>query len=375
MTVTLRPHNDSSKPLHVQWGTAYPRVKSTTFTPANWNTPQTVYVWGNHDFDRQYVYGQGWIDRVTNNVTWVYHVADSDDQDYILQEVYKGRVTDDDGLSLSKAALSVSEGGSTTFTASLITKPTGNVNVSFAVAGDESVKVSPSSLTFNAANYQTDQTVTVSAAPDADTANGSATVTLTANGANYVYHRLKLPVAVTDTGAAAVTPTPTPAPTPTPSPSVSLIVTTPDECDKDTLDVNDNPIDGMKVAQGESCTFDVKLGKQPNADVPVHVYEYGDTDGVLSQSPAKLTFTSSNWNTAQTVTVTSAATQYHGRPAGQPANPHRPHQGHHRLPQPALDVPARQPGQGPRPHHHRQRPHPLRRQLRRQRHGRLQRLL
>ncbi len=313
VTVTLSPHNDSSRPVHVQWGSGQPRVEETTFTPDNWNNAQTVNIWGNHDNDYQYVYGQGWIAGVANEVQWVYHVASSDDADYDReQEVYKAKVTDDDGISASASALTVTEDGSATYTISLITKPTGNVTVSFAVAGDESVTVSPSSLTFKPANYTTAQTVTVSAAADADTANGTATVTQTANGANYSYNRVKLTVTENDTGVGTPPATPVPSPTPIPAPKASLIVTTTDECDKDTLDVNDNPIDGMKVAQGGSCTFEVKLGKQPNASVPVRVYKYGDADGVLSYSPAKLTFTKDNWDTNQSVTVTSAATQYHG---------------------------------------------------------------
>ncbi len=307
VTVTLKPHNDSSKSVHVRWlsgGKDKKGKKSekiTTFTPSNWNTPQTVYIWGHGD-------ERG----VADEVDWVYHIADSDDPDYDFQEVYKGWVTDDDGLSFSPSAssLTVTEKGSATYKVSLVTQPTGNVNVSFAVAGDESITVSPSSLTFTGSNYLSEQTVTVSAAADADTANGTAVITHTANGANYTYHRVRLSVTESDTGVN--TPPATPTATPTPGPSVSLVVTTPAECDKDTLDTNDNPVDGMKVAQGESCTFNVKLGKQPNADVPVHVYEYGDADGVLSQSPAKLVFTTSNWNTKQTVTVTSSATQYHG---------------------------------------------------------------
>ena len=162
--------------------------------------------------------------RVVNGVDWVYHVADSDDSDYILQEVYKGRVTDDDGLSLSASSLTVTEGGSATYTVKLITEPTGSVNVSFAVSGDESVTVSPSSLTFDADNYATAQTVTVSAAPDAytangaatitQTANGAATITQTANGANYVYHRVNLSVTENDTGVGTPPATPTPTPWP-----------------------------------------------------------------------------------------------------------------------------------------------------------------
>ena len=256
VTVTLKPHNDSSKSVHVRWLGGKDKKgkksqKTTTFTPSNWNTPQTVYIWG---------YGDEGV--VADEVDWVYHIADSDDPDYDFQEVYKGWVTDDDGLSLSASALTVTEGGTATYKVSLVTQPTGNVNVSFAVTGDENITVSPSSLTFTGSNYQSEQTVTVSAAPDADTANGTATITHTANGANYTYHRLRLPVTENDTGAAAVTPTPTPAPTATPAPSVRLDVTTPAECDKDTLDTNDNPVDGMKVAPGRHLYLQRQAGQQ-----------------------------------------------------------------------------------------------------------------
>ena len=95
-----------------------------------------------------------------------------------MQEVLSGRVEDDDGLKLSASSLTVTEGGSATYTVKLVTQPSGpggdqNVKVTFAVTGDESVTVSPSSLTFTPGNYATAQTVTVSAAPDADEANGS----------------------------------------------------------------------------------------------------------------------------------------------------------------------------------------------------------
>ncbi len=314
VTVTLSPHNDSTRPVHVQWGSGQPRQKSTTFTPSNWNTAQTVNIWGTQDSDYQYLNGQ-WVAGVANEAEWVYHRATSSDDDYDReQEVLQARVSDDDGITATASSLTVTEGGSSTYNISLITAPAAGytVSVSFSVAGDSDITVSPSSLSFNADNYTVAQTVTVSAAPDADTANGTATITHTATGGNYSYSRGTVAVTENDTGAAAVTPTPTPTPPPTPAPKASLIVTTPDECDKDTLDVNDNVIDGMKVAQGESCTFDVVLGKQPNADVAVNIYKYGDADGVLSYSPAKLTFTNANWDTKQTVTVTSAATQYHG---------------------------------------------------------------
>ncbi len=307
VTIALHPHNDGSRSVHVQWDGGQ---SEATFTPSNWNTPQTVHVWGNHDHDYRYVHGQGWQKRVVNDVQHVYHVMTSDDPDYWDQEVLTARVTDDDGLSLSAPSLTVSEGGTATFTVRLITQPTASVNVSFAAAGDESVTVSPGSLTFTSANHSTAQTVTVSAAPDADTADGTATVTMTANGGNYVYHRDALTVTESDTGAAAVTPTPTPEPTPTPGPSARLVVETPPECDRDTLDIHGNPIDGMKVEQGGSCTFTVRLGSRPTANVPVNVREYGDRTGVISHAPGTLTFTPDNWETAQAVTVRSSGNEY-----------------------------------------------------------------
>jgi hypothetical protein len=64
----------------------------------------------------------------------------------------------------------------------------------------------------------------------------------------------------------------------------------------------------VTVAPGDSSTFKVALSSAPTADVSVAVAR---TTGVttVSATPATLTFTPSNWNTAQTVTVaaTSAA--------------------------------------------------------------------
>ena len=63
VTVELSPHNDGSRAVHVQWDGSQ---SSATFTPDNWDTPQTVYIWGNHDVDRRYRYGVGWENTVTN---------------------------------------------------------------------------------------------------------------------------------------------------------------------------------------------------------------------------------------------------------------------------------------------------------------------
>ena len=98
-------------------------------------------------------------------------------------------VTDDDprGVLLSTTKVFVSEDGSSTYTARLLTEPTGTVTV--AIASDNpDVTVSPASLTFNPSGgsaWNTDQTVTVSAGTDDDRQNERATLTHTTRGGDY----------------------------------------------------------------------------------------------------------------------------------------------------------------------------------------------
>ena len=53
---------------------------------------------------------------------------------------------------------------------------------------------------------------------------------------------------------------------------------------------------------GGTATFTVVLASQPTADVTIGLSSSDTTEGTVS--PASLTFTAANWNTAQTVTVT-----------------------------------------------------------------------
>ena len=61
-------------------------------------------------------------------------------------------------------------------------------------------------------------------------------------------------------------------------------------------------ISGNTTEAGGTATFIVRLSKQPTADVNIGVSSSDTTEGTVS--PASLTFTSVNWNTDQTVTVT-----------------------------------------------------------------------
>ena len=59
----------------------------------------------------------------------------------------------------------------------------------------------------------------------------------------------------------------------------------------------------IEIDEGESGTYTVALASQPAADVTVEISQR--PPGRATVSPASLTFTADNWNTAQTVTITS----------------------------------------------------------------------
>ena len=59
----------------------------------------------------------------------------------------------------------------------------------------------------------------------------------------------------------------------------------------------------IEIDEGESGTYTVALASQPAADVTVEISQR--PPGRATVSPASLAFTADNWNTAQTVTITS----------------------------------------------------------------------
>ena len=99
------------------------------------------------------------------------------------------------GVTVSARALSVPESGSATYTLVLGTAPTADVTVTVAAAdgGDADLTVSPSSLTFTTADWNTAQTVTVSAAADdGDTTNGETTFEHRATSADSAYNGIAI---------------------------------------------------------------------------------------------------------------------------------------------------------------------------------------
>ena len=230
---------------------------SLRFSTSNWATAQTVTVSADEDADP------------TQDTATVTHTVAGGDYASFAASSVAVTVTDNDtpGVTVTPMSLTVTEGATGRYTVRLNTLPTGNVLVAIS-SNNTDVTVSSSTLTFTTTSWSTEQTVTVSAGQDADAANDMATLTHNPSGANYgSVSNAILMVTVTDDDTAGL----------------ELSVTF------------------LDVDEGGQNTYTVKLDTQPTTTVTVTVSS-GDT-GAATVDGSTLRFTTSNWNTAQTVTV------------------------------------------------------------------------
>ena len=119
------------------------------------------------------------------------------------------------GVVLSASALTLTEGGSGTYTVRLAARPSADVTVTIARSGDTDVTVdtdagtagTQNTLTFTRANWSRARTVTVRAGEDDDTTNDSATLTHAMSGASEYASLadLTVPVTVNDNDVARTT--------------------------------------------------------------------------------------------------------------------------------------------------------------------------
>jgi len=138
---------------------AVPALPSLTFTPDDWNTPQTVTVTGLDD-----TIDNGPAQRRVR----ITHTVASTDPGYngrILTNDAIVRDNDTIGVTLSLSQLDIIEDGNGTYTVVLDSQPSGNVTVTPRVRDGEVATVS-GPLTFTTANWNRSQTVTVTGVDD-----------------------------------------------------------------------------------------------------------------------------------------------------------------------------------------------------------------
>ena len=244
-------------------------TSSVVFTSANWDTPVTVTVSAVDDD----------VDESSPHLSTITHTATSGDANYdaIAVANVTPSITDNDtaGVTVTESAGAtiITEAGVTdSYTVVLDSEPTNDVTL--AVSPDADSTVSTSSIVFTSANWDTAVTVTVTAVNDdideASPHTSTVTHTATSNDSNY-------DAIGVDTVTASVT-------------------------DNDTAGITVSDISGNTTEAGATSTFTVVLESEPTANVSIDLATSDATEGTVGA--AQLTFTSANWDTAQTVTVT-----------------------------------------------------------------------
>ena len=178
---------------------------------------------------------------------------------------------DTSGVSLSKDALTVWEGRRKYYVVWLDSEPTGNVVVNVDVPANAGFTVNPGTLTFTPQDWK-GKLVFVKGIRDPDGDDEPpAVITHSVTSADLKYDGApagSVTVTVRDTSAATVTVTPT----------------------------------ELTIQEGGNDAYTVALDTQPTGDVTVTVLGAGTG---LSLDNTTLTFTTQDWGTAQTVTVTA----------------------------------------------------------------------
>jgi len=258
-----------------------------TFTAETYNVPQTVMV-------------AVVDDTITNpsGPTTIQNVLVSEDAAYndLAVDDLEIRIADNEiaGVTLSTTALNLVEADSTeTYTVVLDTQPADNVQIRVTVTSQDTAiaTVSPLALTFTAANWNIPQAVRVTPVDETTTTDrGDRITSVTHTVAGDGYNNVRV-------GAVTVTAFDANGPT----------------------DVRVSPTAVTVDEDGGTGTYTVVLRSQPSGDVTVTATVPPTDVGVAAIAPTNvpegmpapeptttltLTFTTENWRTPQSVTVT-----------------------------------------------------------------------
>jgi alpha-tubulin suppressor-like RCC1 family protein len=266
-TVAIPLHTDDSERLTLS-------ATELVFTPENWSIEQhiTVTAVDNEIFDGD----------ATPFIIFDPAVStDSDYDSFVIELLYLNVINDDEaGISLSYSQSEFSnliEGSSRTFSLVLSSQPVGNVEIPLVSSDPLNLELSESSLIFTAENWSSEQTVTVTAIDD----------DFEEDSLDYTIH---LGASISN------------------DPSFSgwessiegIVILSNDEADISLL-YSQNEFSNL--IEGSSRTFSLVLTSQPVGNVEIPLVSSDPLNLELSES--SLIFTSENWGSEQTVTVTA----------------------------------------------------------------------
>ena len=262
-TVTVTPTSSDN-------GEGQVSPDTLSFTNKNWNTYQTLTITG--------------VDDNVTDGTQSYQIdfqLSTEDTKYSSLSLSSLSVSNKDdevaGVEVGTISGNTTEsGGTSTFTVKLNSQPEADVTISVSSSNTDEGTVNPSSLGFSSSNWNTSQTVTVTGVDDSSDPVVDGNTSYKINLGNTVsssthYNDLKsgtLELSNTDNE----------------SPGVTL--------SSSSLTTSEN---------GTNATFTVKLDQKTTSDVTINLQSDDPGEGV--PSPSALTFTTSNYSSAQTITV------------------------------------------------------------------------
>ena len=204
-----------------------------------------------------------------NDVVTLAHAASGGDYGGVTAALTVTVADNERGVTVSPTELEIDEGGDGEYTVVLDALPSGPVTVSVTVPAGADLSLNKTSLTFTTGNWETVQTVTVTAERDDDGVDEMVTLSHAVSGGGYAgVTAAGVTVSVEDTDRGLVVPA------------------------------------ALTVAEGGSGEYTVALAAEPSGPVTVTVSGHSGTD--VSLNASSLTFTTTTWETAQTVTVTAA---------------------------------------------------------------------
>jgi hypothetical protein len=271
-TYTIRPNTAPGNPVTVNISgdaDVFIDPPSLIFTSGDFATPQTVTVTAVDD---------GVIEG--DHTGTISHTVSTTDPVYTGLSIgnVTANITDNDAPGVdvveSGGTTSVSEAGTTdTYTVVLTSMPTDNVVINIS-AGTQ-LQVNPSMLTFQPGTFSTPQMVTVSAVDDSAVEGAhTGTITHTASSNDSDYDGI----------------------------AVASLTANITDNDMETPVAGGVSLAGLPLSieeGGANDTYSIVLTSAPASSVTINV----DPDGESIATPGTVVFSTSNWNTAQEVTI------------------------------------------------------------------------
>ena len=248
-----------------------------TFTPSNWNVAQTVNVLATDDSD------------VEGTHTCVVAVSVDGSTPAAEYGSYNpsdvtANITDNDpsytpGMTVAPTSVNITEGGTQADVGVVLTSPpTSNVVVNVASNNTAQCTVSLSSLVFNSSNWNTTQTVRITATDDSVQEADGLTCNVSFNAAssdgNYNGRNATVTASITDNDSPTVQP--------------AIIIT---ETDSST----------WVSEAGGTDVFYVSLSTKPTANVELLI----STDGQCAVDDTQKTMTQNSWNSMKSIIVSA----------------------------------------------------------------------